>query len=566
MRNGELDTNGDLFNTDVKFDLSELDDDAVAVVNNVINSNNLYLDGDIGTSTSTNTYNLTVNNTKGNIELRDSSTSTNYNDVYVKNGSTASFNSAGVTNINDLVIKDSTVKLLAGGMNVFGNMSMGSTYNMMNGAINTLNVAGNLTLTDDSDFLIDINPILNQSDTVVIGGNLASDSTTVRSLDVSDWNLLSEPVAAASVYNVFNVQGSVDNVVFTTSKSVLNTPIANYTFSSLGNGSYMLARNGYTSTAYAVPVAVQAGYMNQLASYDMAFGNLDTVMTLPVLGYDNQYANAMDDTIVYSPLFIPELEKGIWFRPYGNFEKVEFDDGPDVDNQSYGAYVGGDTPLTELGKGFQGNMSAYIGYNGSHQSFSGTSNYQNAGTVGVTGALYKGGFFSGLTVNVTAGGNDSSTPYGKTDFFMLGVGVASKTGYNWELARGKFIIQPSWLMSYSFVNPFSPGNLAGYNVDADGLHGVQLSPHIKFIANLPYGWQPYALFNFRWNLADDAKVTINSVDIPEISIKPYVEYGIGVQKRWGERFTGYGQFLGRGIGRNGVGLNFGFRWSVGQGR
>ena len=37
---------------------------------------------------------------------------------------------------------------------------------------------------------------------------------------------------------------------------------------------------------------------------------------------------------------------------------------------------------------------------------------------------------------------------------MLMAGVAAKTGYNWELADGKFIVQPNYLMSYSFVNTF----------------------------------------------------------------------------------------------------------------
>lgn len=567
VKNGEIATNGQLFNGDVKFDLSQIDDNAVAVVKNVTNSNDLYIVGDVGAADSAKTFNLTINNDRGNIELRQDANSS-YNNMYVRNGSVANLSSASAVNVNDLVIKNSTVNLLAGNMNVFGNMSMGSTYNMMNGTINTLNIANNLTLTDNSDFLIDINPLLFQSDKVVINGNLQSDSTETRAVNISDWQLLSDPIASASIYNVFDVKGSVDNVVFTTSKNFLFTPIANYMFTSLGNGSYMLARTGYTSASMAVPVAMQVGgYLNQLASYDMAFGNLDTVMTLPVVGYNNQYAAAgMDDTVVYSPLFIPELEKGLWFRPYGNFEKVNLKDGPNVSNQSYGAFVGGDTPLTEIGHGFQGTLSAYIGYTGSHQNFEGVSNYQNGGTIGVTGAVYKGGFFSGLTVNVNASGNDSSTPYGGTDFFMLGAGVASKTGYNWELARGKFVIQPSWLMSYSYINAFSPGDLAGYKIDADGLHGVQLAPQIKLIANLPYGWQPYALFNFRWNLADETNVTINSIDIPDVSVKPYVEYGLGVQKRWGDRFTGFGQFLGRGAGRNGVGLNFGFRWTVGSGR
>ena len=57
---------------------------------------------------------------------------------------------------------------------------------------------------------------------------------------------------------------------------------------------------------------------------------------------------------------------------------------------------------------------------------------------------------------------------------------------------------------------------------------------------------------------------IQDVTIPDMSIDPYVEYGIGVQKRWGERFTGYGQTMIRSGGRNGVMLSIGFRWMLGK--
>ena len=49
-----------------------------------------------------------------------------------------------------------------------------------------------------------------------------------------------------------------------------------------------------------------------------------------------------------------------------------------------------------------------------------------------------------------------------------------------------------------------------------------------------------------------------------MSVDPYIEYGLGVQKRWGDRFTGYGQAMVRNGGRNGVMLSIGFRWAIGK--
>ena len=591
VKDGEIATNGVQFASDVVHDLSGIKDEANVRVKNVTKNNDIVIVGDITSEKETGRFNLDIQNERGNVVLSNTSTGTN-SDIYVKNESVANIVAAGSTNVGNtsvtdksvlnitngdsynvngnLLIKDSTINLLSGNMNVAGNVSMGSTFNMMNGAINTQNIAGNMVLTGDSDYKIDINPMLNTSDKVVIGGTLSSDTEgTTRTLTVSDYNLITDPVSDYAIFNVFDVKGGIQDVQFATNKQMTSTPIANYMFAPTGNGSYMLARTGFTPSAMAAPVAVQVGgYLSQIATYDAAFGNLDTVMALPVVGYDgNRYANAdMDETVVYSPLFIPELEKGIWFRPYGNFESVDLQDGPKVSNQSYGALVGGDTPLTELGNGFQGTLSGYIGYSGAHQTFEGISSNQNGGVIGATGAIYKGGFFSGLTINANAGFSNASTLYGKQDFFMLSAGIASKTGYNWELARGKFIIQPSWLMSYSFVNAFDDPSVGGTKLESKALHGVQLAPGIKLMANLPQGWQPYLLFDFRFNLGDETHFNAGLIDLPDTYVKPYVEYGLGMQKRWGDRFTGFGQFLARGGGRNGVGLNLGLRWSVGQGR
>lgn len=67
-----------------------------------------------------------------------------------------------------------------------------------------------------------------------------------------------------------------------------------------------------------------------------------------------------------------------------------------------------------------------------------------------------------------------------------------------------------------------------------------------------------------WNILDDTKVTANDVRLPEMSVKPYVEYGLGIQKRWKDKFTGFTQAMVRNGGRNGIALTAGFRWALGK--
>jgi hypothetical protein len=189
----------------------------------------------------------------------------------------------------------------------------------------------------------------------------------------------------------------------------------------------------------------------------------------------------------------------------------------------------------------------------------------NSGLIGLTETFYKGNFWTALTATAGAGVAEAHTMYGKDDITMLMAGIGSKTGYNLEFKEGKFIIQPRLFMSYSFVNSFDYTNSAGVRIDSDPMHTVQINPSIRFIGNTKGGWQPYASVGMVWNLLNETNATADGVKLPEMHTKPYVEYGVGLQRTWADKFSAYGQAMLRHGGRNGVALTFGFRWAIGKG-
>lgn len=67
-----------------------------------------------------------------------------------------------------------------------------------------------------------------------------------------------------------------------------------------------------------------------------------------------------------------------------------------------------------------------------------------------------------------------------------------------------------------------------------------------------------------WNIMDRSRFQANNVSLPNLSIDPYFQYGIGLQKQVGNRFTGQGQAMVRNCGRDGILLSFGFRWALGK--
>lgn len=119
-------------------------------------------------------------------------------------------------------------------------------------------------------------------------------------------------------------------------------------------------------------------------------------------------------------------------------------------------------------------------------------------------------------------------------------------------------------MSYSMVNTFDYTNAAGVRINSDPLNAIQIEPGLKFIGNLKNGWQPYAGVSVVWNIMDKTQFMANDVSLPELSVKPYVKYGLGVKKTWGERFTGFLQTFFTNGGRNGVGIQAGCRWALGN--
>ena len=448
-----------------------------------------------------------------------------------------------------------------------------SILNLADGGFSIINTPIKNDPSDVSHIILDVNPVTGASDKF-------SDASNFKGfVNIKDVKLTGELPESAYNGTSINISQSMGIGASHFAPSVLNgtllTPIR-YLQGSISQGmlNYVPTggRNDYESFNPAVvssAAAAQAGgYLVQLNSYDNAFANVDMFMLMPqeqrqAYRFKNKYA-ASDSNLVFDPQMKMQEKKALWVRPFASFENVPLKNGPKVHNNIYGTFIGGDSLLYDLGRGWDGMFSVYAAYNGSHQSYNGISMYQNGGTLGVMGAAYKNNFFAAATVNAGANAADASTQYGSEDFAMLTAGAAVKTGYNYELFGGKFIIQPNMQASYSFVNTFNYTNAAGVRIKSDPLHAVQLEPGIKFIGNLKHGWQPYAGVSVVWNILDESNVKANDVSLPEMSVKPYVKYGIGVRKTWGERFTGFLQAGFTSGGRNGAGFQFGFRWALGR--
>ena len=456
----------------------------------------------------------------------------------------------------------------------------GGSINLQNDTIQNTNL-GNLILNSDLNLMLDGSFADKELDTITAnsftnnGGHSINISNILLSTPTKDMAFSISPLGSGMNDTVST---ALAGAIQYTGGEIVYSPIYKYSakydpetallnFNRVGGGGY----DSYNPGVFAGAVAAQlGGYLTQLNSYDEAFRNMDMYMLMTqeqrqAMKMRNKYAAASaDSNIVFDPTITQYENKAGWFRPYATFEKVDLKGGPTVSNVAYGSFFGAESEMYDLGHGWDGIWGVYGGYNGSHQAYDGVGIYQNGGTLGAIGMAYKGNFFTGLTANVGANSGEASTMYGQDNFTLLMSGVASKSGYNWELAKGKFIIQPNFLISYSYVNTFNYRDAQGVGIESDPLHAIQIEPGIKLIGNLKNGWQPYASVSMVWNIMDKTQFQANYVSLPELSVKPFVKYGVGVRKSWGERFTGFFQTYFTNGGRNGVGLQLGLRFMLGK--
>ena len=457
-------------------------------------------------------------------------------------------------------------------------LSVGNTtLNTVNNSIHTYDV-NNFTLSNNTKMVVDVDLANETMDRFTSNGYGEHNGDLI----VSGMNLLSDSKGdSAEIF--FAEEGLKDNVLNGTGElpdkyQTAYTPIYKYNvnYDNRDDGGYFVFNRGgqnssdsFNPSVLSTPVANQAGsqaVINETVRF--AFQHMDLFSQLPfnqrmAIINNNRYAISEG-----TPKYTPELEminKGFWVKPFTSFETINLNHGPDVDAITYGTLVGFDSNFKELKRGWYNVQSIYGGYNGSQLSYDGVDTTLNGGVLGLTETFYKGNFFTALTATAGANVGSSKTMYGNEDFTALLAGIGSKSGYNFEFKNGKYILQPILFMNYSFVNTFDYTNAAGVKIDSDPLHTFQINPQLKFISNLKNGWQPYASVGMVWNVLNSSKVRANDVILPKMSVDPYVEYGVGLQRNWKDRFTGFLQAMVRNGGRNGVALTFGFRWAIGKG-
>lgn len=441
------------------------------------------------------------------------------------------------------------------------NMTNNSVLNAMNSVLNKYQISNDMIVEGKNNLSIDIDGRNKVGDAFIIN-NLTSN--TNGTLNVADFNFIGQaPIDRQFKIRVFDANSINDKVNFTSTDKEIFTPIGYYNLQSAGGGWYTSNMTRYNPQVFRGQVATLATYNNQLVIDDMLLNHvtLDSERTLAQSRNANRYASTLPQ---FAPYQYKKEDGGLWYKSYVNFENLSLTQGLKVGNNSYGSLVGADFPVINMKRGWKFMPTAYIGYNGAHQTFNGVGMYQNGGQGGFMGTFMKNDFI-GSVLAYGGGYNNEMSVAGNTDragnWFA---GTAAKLAYNFHPTK-HFTIQPTAFMSYNIFGRQNWGTDYGaMSMNSGLMNGINVAPGMNFIY-AKETWSVYATFQYMYNINEQVGGRAGNVDLASVKMEHgYIQYGLGVTKTWKDRLNSFFQIVFRNGGRTGVGfqlgLNYTFDW------
>lgn len=552
---------------------------------------NLYISEDLTKVTDANgNYIQTggnLNMSKANLILDDANSKISGGTVNITDNSILTVTKNGGSSITggNIVIDDSSVLnyLAEKGLIKYSegnqiNIDTSGLINMANN-VRTNNSINNLTINNgeygdgQANFAIDLYARSN--------GNAGSDTFSADSIKVatkgengtihiSDWNIAGDingydaPIEKhIRLGKIFKADDIDKEVTFTSTDKEIFTPIGYYRLnsSSANDGSYSLDLTRFNPQVFRGQVATAASYMNQLVVNDTLFNRAQ--IRRYGASYDQLFKNKtaiLDGTASYERTL---KEGSLWTEVFGNFETLKMNNSLDkVRNNSWGFIVGADFGLRELKNGWTYMPTAYIAYNGGHQTFNGVGMWENGGQIGFMSSWMKRQFIETAMIYGGVYGTEMSVAGTSEDAFNYFVGVASKTAYDWNLGK-YFKIQPSLTLAYNMFGQQNwHSDFGQMGMSSGFLNGFNVAPGVNFIFQRET-WSAYATIAYAWNFFAGIDGQAGYVDLPSIKMaQGYLQYGFGMTKTFSDRLNLFAQATVRNIGRTGIICQGGLNWRL----
>ena len=254
-----------------------------------------------------------------------------------------------------------------------------------------------------------------------------------------------------------------------------------------------------------------------------------------------------------------------WAKAFGSKDSVELKHSYNsIDTQFYGVVGGVDSRTFIYDNGINAVYGIYAAYMGSNQKQNSVKVTQDGGYLGVSADFTRNGVFSRFTAHGGYIANEAKTAWGNDKFDIWTASVSNKTGY--EIDFGEYTLKPALYASYMYINTENYTSKAGAKLKNHTKNVFEVTPEVKLAKDFGTGLEGYAKVAYTWNFYQGGKVTADDVLLPKMSVKPYVEYGVGLEKDWSEEewnakdITSYAEINRHDGGRTGWDINAGLKF------
>lgn len=432
--------------------------------------------------------------------------------------------------------RDTSTNVFADGNYALNSINFnGGTLDIANGKATDIKLA-KLTLSKDSNVILDAdlaNKTMDRfTDTTVEGS---------AKLNISKLNLISDAAEEETKINFTEKTELLAATDYTGATSGLKALSPIYTYDvayDKANGDFTFTRGGgssvsdYNPSLYAGSVVGQTLATIQSTINQTAFSSLNN--TLP------QKDNA-------------------WVSVIGFDDTVDMKSFNNVDSEMY-SVVGGVNSDAKHFDNFDASYGVYAGYLNSEQKYDGNKIEQNGGYIGLDSVLSKGNAELLASVNTGYIRNEDKHSFGNDKFDTYFTGIVVKAGYNYDLNNGLSVV-PSLYAGYTFVNNEDYTSKSGAKIKNDNLHLFEVAPGVKVNKDFNNGWTGYAQAKYAFIMDNGGNTDVDNINLPNISAKDYVEYGLGANKALNDSWSLSAEINRRDGGREGWNGNLNIKYN-----
>ena len=253
-----------------------------------------------------------------------------------------------------------------------------------------------------------------------------------------------------------------------------------------------------------------------------------------------------------------------WVEAFGSKNDVKLKNLQGaIDTTFYGVVGGFDSKKFMYGNGIQAIYGVYGAYVISKQKYGQSRINQRGEYLGASVAFKKGNVSNTIAGNVGYLHNEAETSFGKDKFETKVISISDKVEV--ALVDGKWTYTPALYLGYTGVDSDDYTTKAQTKIENKFMHVFTVAPELKIARDFGSGLSAYAKLAYKMFFYAENKIKANGVLLQEMSVKPYVEYGLGInkdwsQEEWGSRdITTYGEIVRHDGGREGWDVNLGLK-------